>query len=78
MVSDGTGSNPYDYCVYEYNTCSRHSDTYKCGKYYRVIAYMYFDFPIIGDLIRIPVRGETVTFNAVDTSSDLGHVVPNS
>jgi len=78
LVSDGTGSNPYDYCVYEYNTCSKKSDTYKCGRYYRVIAYMYFDFPIIGDLIRIPVRGETVTFNAVDTSSDLGHVVPNS
>ena len=39
---------------------------------------MYFDFPIIQDLIRIPVRGETMTFNDVDSSSDLGHVVPRT
>lgn len=77
LVSDGTGSNPYDYCVYEFNTCDS-TDNYKCGKYYRVISYMYLDFPIIQDLIRIPVRGETMTFNDVDSSSDLGHVVPRT
>ena len=29
------------------------------GAYYSVITYIHFDFPIIGNLISIPVRGET-------------------
>ena len=30
--------------------------------YYVVNAYMYLDVPLLGDLIQIPVRGETKTF----------------
>ena len=57
----------YQYCVYRFDTCSKGSDKAKCGTYYRVIAYMYFDVPIINDLIKIPVMGETVTFNEINS-----------
>ncbi|MBE6152105.1 MAG: hypothetical protein E7165_02175 [Firmicutes bacterium] len=48
-----TGSD-YLYCIYTYNSAR--------GKYYKVIAYMYFDLPIIGDYINIKVYGETKIF----------------
>lgn len=48
-----TGTD-YLYCIYTYNS--------NRGKYYKVIAYMYFDFPVIGDYIEIPVYGETKVF----------------
>lgn len=43
--------NSYRYCVYEYSTPK--------GTYYGVAAYMYFDFPIIGNSVEFPVYGET-------------------
>lgn len=59
----------YQYCVYEFDTCTYTKegkvDSSKCGKYYRVITYMYLDMPIIGGLLRIPVNGETMIFNEV-------------
>ena len=57
----------YQYCVYEFDTCVPGSDKAKCGKYYRVTAYMYFDIPIIAGLLRLPVSGETMIFNEVDS-----------
>lgn len=40
---------------------------YKCGSatnpYYKVITYMKFDFPIIGNSLKFKVEGETRTFN---------------
>lgn len=45
-----TQSN-YDYCVYN------------CGEYYKVVTFMKFEFPIVGNLIKFDVRGETKTFN---------------
>ena len=50
----------YHYCIYEFD-----SGTYTFenrGKYYGVLVYIYFDFPIIGDMIEIPVYGETEVF----------------
>lgn len=44
-------NNGYRYCVYEYDTNK--------GKYYGVSAYMYFEFPIIGQSMEFPVYGET-------------------
>lgn len=52
----------YEYCVYKINECGENNDNGRCGRYYRVTAYMYFDVPIVGDMIRIPVNGETITF----------------
>ena len=57
----------YQYCVYEFDTCTAKSDKAKCGKYYRVTAYMYFDIPILSGLLRIPVSGETMIFNEIDS-----------
>lgn len=57
----------YQYCVYEFNTCTENSDKAKCGKYYRVITYMYFDIPIISGFIKIPVNGETMIFNEINS-----------
>lgn len=47
-------SSNYQYCIYEYQSTR--------GYYYAVIAYMYFDFPVIRDRLVIPVRGETQVF----------------
>lgn len=62
-------SSDFQYCVYKFDNCSgnRNSDTGKCSKpkasvYYRVVAYMYFDVPIVNNLIRLPVVGETKSF----------------
>ena len=51
----------YQYCVYEVNSCTEEfyegkTSLHKCSKYYKVIAYMYFD------VIKIPVKGETKPF----------------
>ena len=43
----------YDYCVYD---CSN-------GEYYKVVTFMKFEFPVVGNIIKFEVRGETRTFN---------------
>lgn len=44
----------YDYCVYE---CT---GTYR---YYKVVTFMKFEFPVIGDILKFTVKGETKSFN---------------
>lgn len=41
----------YHYCIYSYET--------ERGYYYGVETFMYFDIPVIGRTIEIPVYGET-------------------
>lgn len=41
----------YRYCVYEKQDLK--------GKYYKVVAYMYFDLPMLGESMEFPVNGET-------------------
>lgn len=53
--------NDYEYCVYKISTCTSLSKG-RCGVYYHVTTYMYFDLPIIDQLLKIPVNGETRTF----------------
>ncbi len=56
-------SNPYEYCVYRIKRCENENGNKKsCYTYYRVRTYMYFDVPIIEDLVKIPVDGETRGF----------------
>ncbi len=59
-------SSDYQYCVYMINTCTNGREN-KCGVYYRVTAYMFFDIPIIGDMIQIPVSGETMIFQKIES-----------
>ena len=51
-------SENFHYCVYEFDS----GVGLNRGKYYGVLVYIYFDFPIIGDLLEIPVYGETEVF----------------
>ena len=62
-----TTSSNYQYCVYRFNTCTKDSDSGRCGEYYRVISYMYFDIPVISELLKIPVKGETITFTKLSS-----------
>ena len=43
----------YDYCIYSCNEKS----------YYKVVTFMKFEFPVVGNLIKFEVKGETKTFN---------------
>ncbi len=42
----------YKYCIYgPFKTNN--------GEYYKVVTYMQFDIPLIGDMLNIPIKGET-------------------
>lgn len=60
------GSSNYEYCVYLIDTCKKGNSS-RCGTYYKVTAYMYFDVPIVGDFLKIPIHGETTTFNEISS-----------
>ena len=62
-VTNVTETNDYEYCVYRIEKCDR--DNARCDLYYRVIAYMYFDVPVIGQFIQIPIVGETMSFTTL-------------
>lgn len=49
-----TFASNFRYCIYQY-------DSFK-GTYFEVVAYMYFDIPIISSLLEIPVHGQTKVF----------------
>lgn len=48
------GNTNYHYCIYEYDAKDK-------GKYYGVVAYMYFEIPLTGKVLSFPVYGETKT-----------------
>lgn len=52
--SNNVNKTSYNYCVYEIRDKSS-----KNSYYYKVVTYVHFDFPIIGGIINIPVKGET-------------------
>lgn len=59
LTNDSLGTT-YDYCIYEIKTCENTEEENKsCNSYYKVITYMYFDIPVIGQLLKFPVSGET-------------------
>jgi len=41
----------YEYCIYKFSNSK--------GNYYGIVAYMYYEIPIIGANLRFPVYGET-------------------
>lgn len=53
LLSGSTRGN-YRYCVYEYNTTR--------GKFYGVTSYMYFDIPLVENILEFPIYGETKVF----------------
>lgn len=50
------GVSQFKYCVYEFDKPGNK------GKYYGVKVFIYFDIPLIGDLLEFPVYGETEVF----------------
>lgn len=52
----------YDYCIELIREDSAANDLILLRYRYRVRVFMKFDFPIIGQFIKIPIRGETRTF----------------
>jgi hypothetical protein len=44
-------NSAFNYCIYSYPS--------NRGYYYKVITYMYFDIPIIGQTLKFPISGET-------------------
>lgn len=62
-----TPTNNYEYCVYLMEDSPDKDHVYY---YYRVVTFMYFDIPVVsefaGNLLRIPVVGETMTFKKID------------
>ena len=47
----------YRYCVYKKETKDAKEKDY--SYYYEVVTYVYFDFPIIEDILQLEVKGET-------------------
>lgn len=51
----------YNYCVFE--MCNKKNSKNECdisyGKYYVVVTFVRFEFPVIGDIVEIPVYSET-------------------
>lgn len=56
--SDPQNSAGFLYCVYDKNNST-------LGKAYEVVTYVRFDFPVIGDILTFPVRGETKVLGKV-------------
>lgn len=56
-----TSVGSYNYCIYK-KSYSTSSDAFAVSKYtYKVVSYVKFDFPVIGDYIKLPIAGETKT-----------------
>lgn len=51
VVYPSSYQSQYRYCIYKFDT--------KKGSYYGVKVFMYLDLPIVGDMIELPVYGET-------------------
>ena len=62
-VTVANTSSKYEYCVFKIVDDNGARSSYR----YRVIAYMYFDIPIINNLLKIPVKGETISFKTINS-----------
>lgn len=54
-LSGNLNKSGYNYCVFEVTDNSLNEN----GKYYVVVTFVHFEFPVIGDLLTIPVYSET-------------------
>lgn len=61
IYSPSAGYSHFDYCIYLHYE-EPDSDIIYARYNYMVMSYMKFDFPIIGQFIKIPITGETKTF----------------
>lgn len=48
----------YNYCIFEINS-NKYPKKISNGKFYVVVTFVRYEFPIIGDVLTFPVYGET-------------------
>ena len=63
VLKRDTKIGDYDYCIYQkrYYELSELDDTMTKRRYsYKVISYMKFDFPIVGEFIKLPIVSESM------------------
>ena len=58
VVYPKNNASNYDYCVFKFENDN--------GTYYGVKTYMYLDIPVIGDVVKIGIYGETKTLGILD------------
>ena len=66
-----TNNSGHKYCVYKYTLCSlaqNGANSYTCSNshkyyFYKVVAFMHYDIPVIENFLEFEVSGETRTFN---------------
>ena len=66
IIKKNTSIGDYDYCIYqkEFYALDKDDDRFTKKRFsYRVLSYMKFDFPIIGEFIKIPIVSETKVIN---------------
>lgn len=65
IVYNGVGGHRY--CIYKYTLCDRYNNVCKDDSniktYYKVVTFMHFDIPVIGQFLEFQVSGETMLFN---------------
>lgn len=62
VIIKDTESGEYDYCIYKkrYYELSAGDDKFTKQRFsYKVVSYMKFDFPIIGEFIKMPITSES-------------------
>lgn len=56
-INDNTKG--YNYCVFEVTSKTTSTTSGDNAKYYIIVTFVHFNFPIVGDLINMPIYGET-------------------
>ncbi len=62
VLKRNTKEGEYDYCIYQkrYYEKNKADDIFTKKRYtYKVLSYMKFDFPIIGEFIKLPIVSES-------------------
>lgn len=70
QIIRNTKVGKYEYCIYT----RRHIENFSSGRKmlinnYLVLIYMKFDFPIIGDFIKIPITGESQPYQQLSNQT---------
>lgn len=55
----------YDYCIYLKIHSLENSSLIEERYNYMVLVYMKFDIPVIGEFIKVPIKGETKSYNVL-------------
>ena len=62
LIIKDAEAGDYDYCIYFRVDVDYDNIIYQTYSY-KVLVYMKFDFPIINNVLRIPITGETKTYS---------------